>query len=126
MAELLALFRFLVPYFSATSDADVQLALTAAADYRPTCLVPARQDEAQVFYAAWLLYQRQLQIAAGGAAPVPFGIKSEKEGDLSRTYGSSTDGNDPFDFWGRFEKLARLCGGIGAITVGNRYAPCCC
>lgn len=128
MEALLALFRFLVPFFACTVDTDIEQALELAAAQRPSCLTPAQQDEAQIFYAAWLLYARQLQTQFAGQAPVPFGVKSEKEGDVSRTYGTAADGQigaDPYNFWGRYNDLALLCGGYGAITVGNRRGSCC-
>lgn len=126
MEALLALFRFLVPYFSAVPNEDVSKALEMAAPYRPACLTPAQQDEAQVFYAAWLLYQRQLQTnAAANHDPTIFGLKSEREGDVSRTYGAVDGQSDPFDWWGKFSALYNLCGG-GAITVGHRRGPGCC
>lgn len=126
MAELLALFRFLVPYFASTPDADVEQALTLAEAQRPACLTAGKQDEAQIWYAAWILYGRQLQTATGGVAPIPVGVKSEKEGDLQRTYGTTDGAADPFGFGKSYNDLAALCGGFGAITVGHRYVPCCC
>ena len=126
---LLELFRFLVPYFATVSDADVLAALAMAEPYRPECLTAAQQDQAQVYYAAWLLYQKQLQTEAltGNAGPMPArGVTMEKEGDLQRQYGSSFDAGDPFGWWDQFAKLAALCGG-GAITVGHRHgSPCGC
>lgn len=124
---LLQLFRFLVPYFAALSDPVVQQALDLAAPYRPACLTPAQQDEAQVFYAAWLLYQRELQTAAlaGGGTMPGVGIKMEKEGDLQRQYGSDFDSTDPFGWWAKYADLNAACTG-GAITVGHRHgSPCC-
>lgn len=124
---LLELFRFLVPYFAAVSDGDVTQALTLAEAYRPACLTAAQQDEAQVFYAAWLLYQRQLQtdaLAGGGVMPMP-GVTMEKEGDLQRQYGSAFNAADPFGWWDKYSAWAAVCGG-GAITVGHRHgSPCC-
>lgn len=125
---LLELFRFLVPYFAAVSDPVVQQALTLAEPYRPACLPTAQQDQAQVYYAAWFLYQRQLQtdaLAGGGVMPSP-GVTMEKEGDLQRQYGSGFDAGDPFGWWDEFSKLSAMCGG-GAITVGHRHgSPCGC
>lgn len=124
MDELLALFRFLVPYFASVPDADVERALTLAEPYRPACLTPAQQDAAQVYYAAAVLYQRSLQIAAAaGGGAMPVGVKSEKEGDLQREYGFVDGMDDPFNWWGQYTNLAKICGG-GAITVG--YGPSCC
>lgn len=126
--SLLELFRFLVPYFDSVPDADVQAALdfAAANGGRPECLTPAGQDAANVWYAAALLYSRSLQTAAAGAPVVPVGVKSEKEGDLQRTYGSADgmDASDPFGWWSKFLKLAASCTG-GAITVGTRSHGCC-
>lgn len=128
MDELLALFRFLVPYFATVPDADVERALALAEPYRPACLTPEQQDEAQVYYAANLLYQRSLQLATGGSGQpaVPVGVKSEKEGDLQRTYGAADgiDTSDPFGWRAEYDRLAAACGG-GAITVGTRWRGCC-
>lgn len=125
---LLALFRFLVPYFAALSDETVRQALDLAAPYRPACLTTTQQDEAQVFYAAWLLYSRQLQTdaaAGGGVMPMP-GVTMEKEGDLQRQYGSGFNAADPFGWWDKYSALNAVCGG-GAITVGHRHgSPCGC
>lgn len=129
---LLELFRFLVPLFAAVSDEDVQTALDLAAAYRPACLTTAQQDEAQVWYAAFILYSRAVQTAgaAGGSGGiVPANIQSEKEGDLSRTYrsgGGSSGEGDPYGFFARWKALAAICAG-GAITVGHgNHGPCCC
>lgn len=124
MAELLALFRFLVPYFAAVPKEIVEQALTMAADYRPACLTTAGQDKAQVYYAASLLYSRKLQEDAANSPAIPQGVTSEKEGDLQRTYGRVEGADDPFGWWGDYLKLAALCTG-GAITVGSRWNTCC-
>lgn len=126
MEALLALFRFYVPYFAAASDADVQRALELSVNYRPACLPAAKQDEAQIFFAAALLYDLEHQRRAVTAEPIPFGVKSEKEGDLARTYGTaSAAATDALGFFARYDALASLCR-YGAITVGNRYrGPCC-
>lgn len=125
--SLLELFRFLVPYFAAVPDTDVLAALALAEPYRPACLTPSQQDEAQVWYAASLLLERQRQTEAGtGTGPIPYGIKSEKEGDLQRTYGAADGIEDPLNFGDRYDALARLCGGYGAITVGYGRGPACC
>jgi hypothetical protein len=125
--SLLELFRFLVPYFAAVPDVDVLAALALAEPHRPACLTPAQQDEAQVWYAASILLERQRQTEAGsGTGPIPYGIKSEKEGDLQRTYGFIEGVTDPIDFGDRYDALARLCGGLGAITVGFGRGPACC
>lgn len=126
METLLELFRFYVPYFDAVQDTDVQRAIELSATYRPACLPAAKQDEAQIFFAAALLYDLEHQRRAVTAEPIPFGVKSEKEGDLARTYGTaSAAATDALGFFARYDALASLCR-YGAITVGNRYrGPCC-
>lgn len=124
MEELLALFRFLVPYFAAVPDSIVEQALTMAEAERPTCLTEAQQDQAQVYYAASLLYSRKLQEDAANGPAIPVGVTSEKEGDLQRSYGKVEGSDDPFDWWGQYVKMAAVCSG-GAITVGTRWNTCC-
>lgn len=127
--SLLELFRFMFPLFAAVPDADVERALSLALAYRPACLTAVQQDEAQVLYAAWLLYLRAIQTAGGGEGGIVSPIlASEKEGDLQRSYraGTLTNGQpDPYGLLSRWQALAALCGG-GAITVGHGRAPCCC
>lgn len=112
---------FLVPAVATMAPADKERALAMAADYRPACLPEKKQDEAQLWYAAWLLYGIKQQRAAedDGVLAKP-GVVSEKEGDLQRTYGQVAGAEDPVGFYGRYQRLARLCG-IGAATV--RIAP---
>lgn len=128
----LELFRFMFPLFAAVTDEGVEQALALSAAYRPACLTATQQDEAQVLYAAWLLYLRAVQNAsvAGGASGgvVSPWLASEKEGDLARSFraGGTTAGQvDPYGFLSRYQALAAICGG-GAITVGHGHAPCCC
>lgn len=126
MEALLALFRFKTPYFDAVLDADVLQALNLSDAYRPACLPANLQDEAQILYAAALLYDLEQQRRAATAEPIAFGVKSEKEGDLARTYGDNGLATaDALGFRARYDALARICA-AGAITVGNRYrGPCC-
>lgn len=119
---LLELFRFLVPYFATVPDEDVEQALELSADARPGCLKETQQDAAQVWFAAWLLFQRERQ-TAGAADPLPLGVVAEREGDVSRTYGFIAGAEDPYKFWGQYSALARVC--TGGITVGNRWRACC-
>ncbi|CAP41315.1 DUF4054 domain-containing protein [Bordetella petrii] len=126
MAATVELLDFLAPAVAGMSAEDKQKALDIAADYRPACLPEAKQDEAQAWYAAWLLYGRLQQQAAqdsGGVAPA--GVVSEKEGDLSRTYGRAAGADDPAGFYGNYDRLARLCR-AGAIIVGTRRRYGCC
>lgn len=115
---------FLAPAVAGMPAADKQRALAIATDYRPACLPEKKQDEAQLWYAAWLLYGIKQQRAAedDGVLARP-GVVSEKEGDLQRTYGQVTGAEDPAGFYGRYQRLARLCG-IGAATVRSTPRGC--
>lgn len=112
---------FLAPAVAGMPNEDKLKALELAQAYRPACLSEARQDEAQVLYAAWLLYGRLQQQESD---LVVAGVKSLKEGDLAITYGSAAETGDPLGFYGRWKALNDLCG-IGAITVGARLPRCC-
>lgn len=116
---------FLAPAVAGMPESDKLKALEMARAYRPSCLPETRQDEAQVLYAAWLLYGRLQQQESGDTLGVILsGVKSYKEGDLSVTYGSPAETGDPLGFYGRWKALNDLCG-IGAITVGARMPRCC-
>lgn len=108
---------FLAPAVSSMAPADKERALALAADYRPACLPEKKQDEAQLWYAAWLLYGIKQQRGAEdeGVLAKP-GVVSEKEGDLPRTYGQVAGAEDPAGFYGRYQRWARICG-VGAATV---------
>jgi len=117
---------FLAPAVAGMPTADKERALARAAAYRPSCLPASKQDEAQVWYAAWLLYQRKQQQAGEGAGVVPTpGVVSEKEGDLQRTYGTVAGAEDPLGFYGKYDRLAGLCR-HGAILVGRAARGHCC
>ncbi len=103
---LLELLNFIAPGLVAT-DNEKSLALEMAAPYRPWCLPDALQDEAQAFYAAWVLTLRA-QNQAGGVRE--FGVVSESEGDLSKTYGDAGAVLDSAGFKARFDALAKRCG----------------
>ncbi|CAG9173098.1 DUF4054 domain-containing protein [Cupriavidus respiraculi] len=127
MAATIELLDFLAPAVADVPEADKARALEMAAAYRPSCLSAPKQDEAQAWYAAWLLYGRKQQTAGGGGVIVA-GVVSEKEGDLSRTFGDTTGGSgvvDPLGFYGQYKRLADLCG-AGAITVGRHAYGCGC
>jgi hypothetical protein len=115
---------FLAPAVATMAPADKQRALAMAADYRPACLPEKKQDEAQLWYAAWVLYGIKQQRAAedDGVLARP-GVVSEKEGDLQRTYGQVAGAEDLAGFYGRYQRLARLCG-IGAATVRSTPRGC--
>lgn len=113
---------FLAPAVAGMPESDKLKALSTAAGYRPACLPEAKRDEAQLLYAAWLLYGR-LQQQEGGVVPV--GVVSEKEGDLQRTYGAVANAQDPLGFYGRWKAFNDLCG-RGAIIASNWRPRCGC
>lgn len=129
MAATVELLDFLAPAISGASDEDKDLALELAEGYRPACLPQAKQDEAQAWYAAWLLYnQMQQKAVASTVGVIPVGIASEKEGDLARSYragGAASGVDDPMGFHAQYQRLADLCG-YGAITVARRLHGCEC
>ena len=110
---------FLAPAVAFMTPEDKERALAMAAEYRPACLPAKKQDEAQLWYAAWLLYRikQQRSAEAEGVLARP-GVVSEKEGDLQRTYGQVEGAEDPAGFYGQYERLARLCR-VGAVTVSS-------
>lgn len=122
MAATIEDLDFIAPGVAGMAESDKTRALQMAAAYRPGCLTEAKQDEAQLWYAAWLLYGRLQH--SGGAAPVLAGVKSYKEGDLAITYGSAAETADPMGYLGRWQVLNDLCG-YGAITVGRPLYGCC-
>src|SRR5690606_34745080 len=121
MAATVEDLDFLAPAVAGMPQPDKEKALAIAAAYRPACLTADKQDEAQVLYAAWLLYGR-IQQQEGGVAPA--GVISEKEGDLQRTYGRTESTADPLGFYGRWKALNDICG-YGAITAGRVFHGCC-
>jgi hypothetical protein len=115
---------FLAPAVAGMPAPDKDRALAMAAQYRPACLSEKRQDEAQLWYAAWLLYGIKMQRAAEADAVLARpGVVSEKEGDLQRTYGRVEGADDPAGFYAKYRILARLCG-VGAATVRSRPRVC--
>lgn len=121
-AEMLDMLNFLAPALASVSTPDKMKALELAAAYRPSCLPEAKQDNAQIFYAAWILSGR---LASSGGIR-PYGVISEKEGDLSRTYGNTAGADDPLGFYGQWFKLNTICKRMGAITVGKGVGHGCC
>lgn len=109
---MLELLGWLCPAVTAT-EAEKLRAIDFAQRFRPKGLSAEKQDEAQAYYAGWLL-TKKVQHQLSGAVPV--GVVSEKEGDLSRTYGKSDD--DPYGYLAAYNKLKKLSS-KGAITVGK-------
>ena len=79
-------FRFFASEFSALTDAQVTALLTAAAIFVDTSGLNTDQANAALaLYAAHLQWVSVNHTSAGSSSG---NVKSEKEGDLSRTYGN--------------------------------------
>lgn len=125
---LLRRFRLLAPAFKGAPDSKVQDMLEVAEEYRPSCLAKQKQDEAVVFYAAYLLSLEEYannELAQDAAEFRRAGITSEKEGDLSRSYAKLSEGfleEDPQGFYARWKALNDICKRMrrgGSACVGN-------
>lgn len=108
-------FRMLCPEFSGILDATVNqwLALAASDVYAP-CLSADDLARAQALYAAHSL--KLSQDAANGIAGA---VKSEREGDLSRSYGnlygdSTLLGSTPYGL--QYKSLTDRCFGATIMT----------
>ena len=118
-------FRLFAPEFATTSDVDVEGWITIAESFvNVGCLETEPANMARACYAAHLLWLTANQ-ANGGGGSGP--IRSEKEGDLSRTYnGVSGDdswlGQSPY---GRLYINATLpCFGAGIMTRVSNGSTC--
>lgn len=101
----LELLNFFAPNVDATED-DKEKALAIAESRRPWCLSEEQQNEAQALYAAWLL---TLKAQNSESSIREIGVVSEREGDLSKTYGSAADSLDSEGFKARYDAFARRC-----------------
>lgn len=125
---------FYPQYFDVDSpdyvDPDTMAALAdIASDSRPWCLSEKQQDMAQALFTAYLI-SLQSQSSSGQQSTTYSGpITSEKEGDITVTYGTSSGAassksnrpsNDPWDAWNR---LYSMCG-YGAIITRFGEPPC--
>ena len=128
MADVIEILDFLAPGLTATPE-EKATAISMAEAYRPACLTEKKADEAVAWYAAWLLYSRQQQKdAADNGEVVPLGVKSQTDGDLSRTYFDGATGGgvaDPAGFYARWAALNDICARLGAITVSPAPTGCC-
>lgn len=88
--------------------------LALAEEYRPECLPDDKQDLAVAYYAAYLVAQ------ANEAETNPYGVTSEREGDISRTYAVGLANSSKF--LAKWQELNDICVRInGSITVGFNY-----
>lgn len=124
MAATIDDLDFIAPGLAAVPAPDKQKALDFAQKFRPACLPPELQDEAQLYYAAWLLFDRERQkaMAESGAGQVGFGAKRIKEGDVEIEFGAGMSADagviDPQGFYKRWADLNGVCS-MGAITVST-------
>jgi hypothetical protein len=122
MNPLIDKLRLLCPYVAAADDALLEKMLILAAEFAPPCLSDKLKERAVLFYAGYLAVNA-LSAAAQGAVVVPVGVVSEREGDLSRSYGNN--GGDPCGYLAQYQKLADLCK-RGAIIVSQYGGGCGC
>lgn len=123
MAVTIEDLDFIAPGIAGESPEDKERAIAMAAKFRPSCLSEEMQDEAQLYYAAWILtdraYQRSLSQSAAGA--IATGAKRIKEGDVEIEFATRLPGSSVFDpqgFHARWADLNAICG-LGAITVST-------
>lgn len=105
MTTSLEYFRIIAKQFAALSDGEVQIWLDMATTLGAAgCLLGDPANLATALYAAHLLQlDAENSTGEGGRGP----IKSEKEGDLARTYGTTTGVTD---------------GWLGLTPYGQQYA----
>ena len=119
--QTVTLLKTLAPNVAAMTEDAMNAAWAAAEGFMPLKLPPKTQNEARLWYTAHLLTMKQA--ADNGTLP-PVGIKSESEGDLSRSYGSLAEEGDPFGYYARWKALMALEARLGGITVGSRLHEC--
>lgn len=115
--------RLLCPYAASADDALLEKMLTLAAEFAPPCLSDKLKERAVLYYAGYLAVNA-LAVVAQGAVVVPVGVVSEREGDLSRSYGDHGV-SDPCGYLAQYQKLADLCK-RGAIIVSQYGGSCGC
>lgn len=113
-------FRLMAPEYAALSDATVTVWLEVAADQAADvsgCLSAEGTARAQALYAAHL--QRVTATQASGASGALGPVKSEREGDLSRTYGTVKGDNTwlgQTPYGQQYRDLTAPCSGLGILT----------
>lgn len=118
MPTALQYFRIVGKQFAAIPDADVQVWLDMAGTLGAAgCLMGDPANLAAALYAAHLMYlDAENMTGEGGRGP----IKSEKEGDLARTYGSvggSASGWLSLSPYGlQYDQMLVGCVGSGIMT----------
>lgn len=114
-------------------EADLLMAITVAADYRPACLTTDRQDQAQAHYAAYVAEFRRKLLEEGQITEmtetVSGPIVEKREGDTMVKYATSpgvavssaalkaklTGPGTPYAAW---QALWELC--VAPVVEGDR------
>jgi hypothetical protein len=119
MTTSLEYFRIIAKQFSSVSDAEVNVWLDIAGlNANTACLMGDRANLALALYAAHLLsLDAANQIGEGGRGD----ILSEREGDLSRTYGAAVNdgewiGQSPYG-----QQYANMMLGCFGATIMTRF-----
>jgi len=135
MTTAIEYFRIIGKQFAALSDAELQIWLDMAGTLGAAgCLMGDPANLATALYVAHLL-QLDAENASGEGGRGP--IKSEKEGDLSRTYATTSGGDgwlslSPYGM--QYSQMLLGCFGATIMTrygfdipqgveVGDGYAP---
>ena len=118
MATALEIFRFVAPQFAVLPDADVEFALDLARLYITVDSYPVEsQPLALALKAASILFvQSQSTSGESGGGQV---LKSEREGDLMRTYetsGKAATSTNIYD-----DQLALIGFGAFGASIMTRY-----
>ena len=112
--DIKALLGVIAPHTGSIDIEVINNAIQLAESYRPKCLPENKQLEAVALYAAYLL-TAQLEVQNSVV-----GVTSEREGDLSRSFGNSGLSNTAADYLARYNSLNDICR-VGSITVGYNY-----
>ena len=112
-------FRVVGKQFAALSDADVQVWLSMAEMLGSAgCLMGDPANLATALYAAHLLQlDSQNSTGEGGRGP----IKSEKEGDLARTYAAASGSNDWYSLSPYGLQYGQMIIGCNGGAIMTRY-----
>lgn len=123
MTTAIEYFRIIAKQFAAVPDSEIQVWLDIAGlNANTSCLVGDRGALALALYAAHMLY---LDVANSSGEGGRGSIKSEKEGDLARTYGATVGdgtwlGLSPYGT--QYSDMLLGCNG-GAITTRYGDSP---
>lgn len=123
--SVLSNFRLIAPEFSTMLDADVNEWIDLIVNAQlidVSCLSPAaKQDLATALYTAHLIWLSTYKQSGSG---VTGNIRSEREGDLSRSYGALTGdadwlGQSPYGL--QYKQITNAC--FGATIMTRRDVP---